>query len=62
VIFVSSLAFKINGTLQIVHGNQSCTGHVFTFLLQAYLRALPVYLPVYLIPALIVHRKGLLKR
>ncbi|QCE13620.1 Transmembrane protein [Vigna unguiculata] len=46
----------------IVHGNQSCTGHIFTFLLQAYQRALPVYLPVYLIPALIVHRKGLLER
>ncbi|TKY72930.1 Transmembrane protein 135 [Spatholobus suberectus] len=46
----------------IVHGNQSCSGHVLSFLLQAYKRALPVYLPVYLIPALIVHRKGLLKR
>ncbi|KAF1870383.1 hypothetical protein Lal_00003589 [Lupinus albus] len=46
----------------IVHGNQSCTGHFFSFLLQAYKRALPVYLPVYLIPALIVHRQGLLKR
>ncbi|CAL0304832.1 unnamed protein product [Lupinus luteus] len=46
----------------IVHGNQSCTGHIFSFLLQAYRRALPVYLPVYLIPALIVHRQGLLKR
>ncbi|KAJ0988613.1 hypothetical protein J5N97_006969 [Dioscorea zingiberensis] len=46
----------------IVHGNQSCTGHFFSFLLQAYGRALPVYLPVYLIPALIVHRQGLLKR
>jgi hypothetical protein len=48
--------------LQIVHGNQSCSGHIITFLVQAYKRALPVYLPVYLIPALIVHRKGLLKR
>ncbi|KAK7304031.1 hypothetical protein RJT34_15024 [Clitoria ternatea] len=46
----------------IVHGNQSCGGHVLSFLFQAYKRALPVYLPVYLIPALIVHRKGLLKR
>ncbi|EYU28494.1 hypothetical protein MIMGU_mgv1a010068mg [Erythranthe guttata] len=44
----------------IVHGNQSCGTHFFSFLLQAYKRALPVYLPVYLIPALIVHRKGLL--
>ncbi|XP_010916872.2 uncharacterized protein [Elaeis guineensis] len=46
----------------IVHGNQSCVGHFFSFLLQAYRRALPVYLPVYLVPALIVHRQGLLKR
>ncbi|XP_039126308.1 transmembrane protein 135 isoform X3 [Dioscorea cayenensis subsp. rotundata] len=46
----------------IVHGNQSCTGHVLSFLFQAYGRALPVYVPVYLIPALIVHRQGLLKR
>ncbi|XP_021740201.1 uncharacterized protein LOC110706581 isoform X1 [Chenopodium quinoa] len=46
----------------IVHGNQSCAAHVFTFLIQAYKRALPVYLPVYLVPALIVHRKDLLKR
>ncbi|KAK9111024.1 hypothetical protein Scep_018543 [Stephania cephalantha] len=29
---------------------------------EAYGRALPVYLPVYLIPALIVHRQGLLQR
>ena len=46
----------------IVHGNQSCGGHVISFLGQAYKRALPVYFPVYLIPALIVHRKGLLQR
>ncbi|XP_028760341.1 transmembrane protein 135 homolog isoform X1 [Neltuma alba] len=45
----------------IVHGNQSCGEHVLSFLLQAYKRALPVYLPVYLIPALLVHRQGLLK-
>ncbi|CAN6466776.1 unnamed protein product [Victoria cruziana] len=46
----------------IVHGNQSCAAHTVTFLLQAYGRALPVYIPVYLVPALIVHRQGLLKR
>ncbi|KAI3465158.1 hypothetical protein Pfo_021821 [Paulownia fortunei] len=46
----------------IIHGNQACVTHFFSFLLQAYKRALPVYLPVYLIPALIVHRQGLLKR
>ncbi|KAJ4796535.1 transmembrane protein [Rhynchospora pubera] len=47
---------------KIIHGNQSCSGHVLSFFVQAYGRAVPVYLPVYLIPALIVHRKGLLKR
>ncbi|KAH9690736.1 TMEM135 C rich domain-containing protein [Citrus sinensis] len=46
----------------IVHGNQGCLTHVVSFFIQAYKRALPVYLPVYLIPALIVHRKGLLER
>ncbi|RYR20099.1 hypothetical protein Ahy_B03g065190 isoform B [Arachis hypogaea] len=46
----------------IVHGNQSCGEHILSFLVEAYKRALPVYLPVYLIPALIVHRNGLLKR
>lgn len=46
----------------IIHGNQSCSAHVVSFFLEAYKRALPVYLPVYLIPALIVHRQGLLKR
>lgn len=48
--------------LQIIHGNQSCGGHIISFFIQAYKRALPVYLPVYLIPALIVHREGLWKR
>ncbi|KAJ6391510.1 hypothetical protein OIU77_025483, partial [Salix suchowensis] len=45
----------------MIHGNQSCSAHVVSFFLQAFKRALPVYLPVYLIPALIVHRQGLLK-
>lgn len=64
-IFLMSLLpliLKLLFILQIVHGNQSCSGHFISFLIQAYKRALPVYLPVYLIPALIVHRKGLLKR
>ncbi|XP_023002662.1 uncharacterized protein LOC111496453 isoform X1 [Cucurbita maxima] len=46
----------------IIHGNQSCGGHVLNFLIQGYKRALPVYLPVYLVPALIVHREGLMNR
>ncbi|MCD9639100.1 hypothetical protein HAX54_023403 [Datura stramonium] len=46
----------------IIHENQGCGAHFISFLIQAYKRALPVYLPVYLVPALIVHRQGLLKR
>ncbi|PIA52155.1 hypothetical protein AQUCO_01000200v1 [Aquilegia coerulea] len=46
----------------IIHGNQSCAAHIVSFLIQAYGRALPVYLPIYLIPALIVHRQDLFKR
>ncbi|CAH8346301.1 unnamed protein product [Eruca vesicaria subsp. sativa] len=46
----------------IIHGKESCTTHALTFFLQAYKRALPVYVPVYLIPALIVHRQDLLKK
>lgn len=46
----------------MVHENQSCSWHAFSFFFQAYKRAVPVYLPVYLIPALIVHRQGLGKR
>lgn len=30
------------------------------FIPKAYLRALPVYLPVYFLPAILVHRKRLL--
>lgn len=48
--------------MQIVHENQGCGAHFISFLIQAYKRALPVYLPVYLVPALIVHRQGILKR
>ncbi|KAG2320462.1 hypothetical protein Bca52824_013675 [Brassica carinata] len=46
----------------IIHGKESCAKHALTFFLQAYKRALPVYVPVYLIPALIVHRQDLLKK
>nr|KAJ0201077.1 hypothetical protein LSAT_V11C600337330 [Lactuca sativa] len=46
----------------IIHENQSCSWHAISFFIQAYKRAIPVYLPVYLIPALIVHRQGLANR
>lgn len=48
--------------LQIIHGKESCVKHGITFFIEAYKRALPVYIPVYLIPALIVHRQDLLKK
>ncbi|KAF6140602.1 hypothetical protein GIB67_013895 [Kingdonia uniflora] len=48
--------------MQIIHGGQTCGSHFLSFLIRAYGRALPVYLPVYLIPALIVHRQELSKR
>ncbi|KAK3151744.1 hypothetical protein QOZ80_3AG0249930 [Eleusine coracana subsp. coracana] len=53
---------KMKVPCSILHGNQSCTGHFFSFLLQAYGRALPVYVPVYLLPALAIHRTNLVRR
>jgi len=46
----------------MLHGNQGCMSHFFSFLGPAYLRSLPVYLPVYFVPALLVHRQGLFVR
>lgn len=46
---------------EFLHPGMSCTAHILTFLPQAYLRALPVYLPVYAVPAALVHRKRLLR-
>lgn len=42
----------------LLHPGQSCAGHLAQFLPSAYLRAFPVYLPVYIIPAILVHRKN----
>ena len=39
---------------------RGCNEHTLAFLPGAYARALPVYVPVYLIPALLVHRNRLL--
>ncbi|KAK8501037.1 hypothetical protein V6N12_000145 [Hibiscus sabdariffa] len=47
---------------KMIHGNQACGPYVFTFFREAYKRSLPVYHSVYLIPTLLVHRQGLLKR
>lgn len=46
----------------LLHPGQSCAGHLAQFLPSAYLKALPVYLPVYIIPAIIVHRKNFFLR
>ncbi|KAK9821013.1 hypothetical protein WJX74_000943 [Apatococcus lobatus] len=42
-----------------LHKGQGCNTHLLSFLPQAYLRALPVYLPVYVLPAILVHRAKL---
>ena len=43
-----------------LHRGKSCPRANLEFLPEAFLRALPVYLPVYLVPALFVHRQRLL--
>ncbi|KAL4452113.1 hypothetical protein ABPG75_007775 [Micractinium tetrahymenae] len=44
-----------------LHPGQACTQHTASFFPGAYLRALPVYFPVYVVPAILVHRKRLLQ-
>ncbi|KAL3696128.1 hypothetical protein R1sor_010204 [Riccia sorocarpa] len=46
----------------IIHGDQGCIPHFISFLGSSYLRSLPVYLPVYFVPAILVHRQGLFAR
>lgn len=46
----------------MLHPGEGCLPHFLLFLRKAYLRAIPVYLPVYVVPALLVHRKALLHR
>ncbi|CAK0784870.1 hypothetical protein CVIRNUC_008075 [Coccomyxa viridis] len=43
------------------HEGETCSYAAAKFFPGAYLRALPVYLPVYILPAILVHRKALLK-
>ena len=38
------------------HEGETCSYAAFKFFPGAYLRALPVYLPVYVLPAILVHR------
>ena len=42
-----------------LHEGHGCNSHLLAFLPQAYARALPVYLPVYILPAILVHRAKL---
>lgn len=44
-----------------LHPGMSCTAHTVSFIPEGYLRAIPVYLPVYVIPAALVHRRRLLQ-
>eukprot|EP00775_Hariotina_reticulata_P010487 gene10487-10646_t len=44
------------------HPNQSCLQHPVQLMIPAYSRALSVYLPVYVLPALLVHRQQVLKQ
>lgn len=44
------------------HPHQTCWQHPLQLLLPAYARALSVYIPVYVLPAVLVHRQELLKR
>lgn len=44
------------------HPGQTCVEHPLKLFLPAYERALSVYLPVYVLPALLVHRKQILQR
>lgn len=45
---------------ELLHPNQSCIRNILTVFPEAYTRALSVYLPVYLVPAILVHRRKLL--
>ncbi|CAI5493823.1 unnamed protein product [Closterium sp. Naga37s-1] len=47
---------------QFLHPGGWCWWHFLSFLPAAYMRAVPVYVPVYLVPALLVHRSSLLRQ
>jgi len=44
----------------VVHPQTSCSSHSVSFFPEALARAIPVYIPVYIIPALLIHRQKLL--
>lgn len=45
---------------RLLHPNRSCLENILMTIPESYLRSLTVYLPVYLAPAVLVHRKRLL--
>eukprot|EP00899_Mesostigma_viride_P008767 jgi/Mesvir1/17892/Mv12962-RA.2 len=47
---------------QVIHPGRGCVSHLGSFMRESYGRSLPVYLPVYFVPALIIHRKALLSK
>ncbi|CAD7699855.1 unnamed protein product [Ostreobium quekettii] len=55
----SHLPFYTRKACELLHPGQSCLSHMVGMLPEAYVRAFPVYVPVYLVPAMIVHRKKL---
>ena len=63
---VKGVEIKLDPNMKIpfsmIHENQSCCRYVVSFLIEAYKRVLSIYLLVYLIPALIVYHKGLIKK
>lgn len=50
-----------NVPCHFLHPGQSCAANAVSVFPSAYLRALRVYFPVYVLPALLVHRGALLK-
>lgn len=51
----------VKTTCDMLGPGHDCNHHAVTYVRSAWLRALPVYLPVYLIPAIFVHRTKLLR-
>jgi hypothetical protein len=46
---------------EILHPGLSCNAHTAAFIPESYLRSIPVYLPFYVVPAALVHRRRLLQ-
>ena len=53
---------KTTSICSFLHPGESCAGHFCSFFPAAYMRAVPVYLPIYLVPMLLVHRDKLFRK